>query len=161
MKFEPNLCPICDEPAKSTLGSVLVDELMSYDPSTGEYDYADESEVDWNCQESELDCAGRFKLQCSSCDHDWLAKLATEQNEFEVRNIQATLKNQKIAIDAEDLQNLLYSMTFVIDELDAETPKNVDVVRQYQAVLDRWQGVLTDYIKHVPLDRSKLLPSVG
>ena len=87
MLFEPALCPTCESPAKSSLGSVLVDECLNYFEETKTYEYADQSDPDWNCQATDLDGLGRLQLSCPD-GHTWRAvHLDPDEDEVKARDL--------------------------------------------------------------------------
>lgn len=60
MRWQQNTCPTCAKPAAELAEMVAAQALLTYDEETGEYEYAGESRVCWDGQETlEVDSSGR------------------------------------------------------------------------------------------------------
>lgn len=137
MKFEPSKCPKCDSPAKSTLGSVLVDELMNYDEELNEYDYADDSDIDWNCQESEIDPTGRLRLSCSDCGDSWWAvHLDPSNDELEARKSKLGVVNIPVKMTVEGARLFLHQRRLLSSLLSADVIVAGDQYEQLEGLIN-------------------------
>lgn len=68
-KFEIKKCPQCGHAPVSILESVLCDAFINEDYEGG-FDYAGESEIAWDTQETQIDSELRCYLMCPQ-KHTW------------------------------------------------------------------------------------------
>lgn len=69
MRWQQNTCPTCAKPAAELAEMVAAQALLTYDEESGEYEYAGESRVCWDGQET-LEADGMQNLYCEN-GHDW------------------------------------------------------------------------------------------
>ena len=70
MKWEQQTCPECGEHARYTAELVPAQAVLAYDPATDAFEWAGETEVCWNGQETVVDAEGREELWCAN-GHGW------------------------------------------------------------------------------------------
>jgi hypothetical protein len=75
MTFDVPRCPTCGGRARALSERVSVNAALTYDRERHAYDYAGESEVFWDTQETEHDPDGRVELWCSR-GHAWKARIS-------------------------------------------------------------------------------------
>lgn len=76
MKFNPDHCPTCGKIAYATCDNVPGLALLMSDPATSdEFEYAGETELDWDGQTKVTDEDGKVCLCCAD-RHTWWADQA-------------------------------------------------------------------------------------
>lgn len=73
MKFKTIICPHCQQEAKGIIESVQGVALINL-YENGDADYAGETDVDWDTQQSVRSERGQYTLVCPQ-GHDWLSYL--------------------------------------------------------------------------------------
>lgn len=73
MRFAHRLCPKCKTLAKGTVELIQCVALLNFDEA-GNAEYAGESDMAWDTQETMTDRTGRVKLTCDN-GHDWFSEL--------------------------------------------------------------------------------------
>jgi len=77
MRFDVPRCPTCGGRTRALSERVSVNATLTYDRETRAYDYAGDSDVFWDTQETEHDPDGRVELWCSR-GHSWKARISGE-----------------------------------------------------------------------------------
>lgn len=78
MKFEPPQCPECGEVADGTVDVVPGRALFTAPDERGHVEWAGETKMFWDGQQTEIDAQGRWGLECTN-GHQWYAVLEEDE----------------------------------------------------------------------------------
>lgn len=82
MKFEIDKCPYCDGDPTGILETLKGWALLNdREDDTEEFEYAGETSIDWDSQETDEDNDGNVTLWCRPCATTWVTMIDPEEKE--------------------------------------------------------------------------------
>lgn len=80
MRFNPSRCPECGELPRGTCDVIAGIALVQFDDDNQEAEYAGETKVLWDSQETPVNADGLIDVVCPN-DHVWQAELIEHTSE--------------------------------------------------------------------------------